>query len=114
MRVTRKQEKIIRQALAQWQQERAITDEDHQRLAGTITRVVFDWRRLSQYAFWTALACIVIAFGSLFSDSDLLAQILPWFAYSSVARIGLPFLSHRVFWLGIHSSTAGKTVALQY
>ncbi|MBK0122291.1 DUF2157 domain-containing protein [Pantoea sp. S61] len=97
MRVTRKQEKIIRQALAQWQQERAITDEDHQRLAGTITRVVFDWRRLSQYAFWTALACIVIAFGSLFSDSDLLAQILAWFAYSSVARIGLPLFLAIVF-----------------
>jgi hypothetical protein len=29
-----------------------------------------DWQRLSRYAFWTALACVIIAIGSLFADSE--------------------------------------------
>ena len=36
----------------------------------------FDWRRLSRYAFWTALACVLISLGSLFADSELVAWLL--------------------------------------
>jgi hypothetical protein len=35
-----------------------------------------DWQRLSRYAFWTALACVIIAIGSLFADSELMARII--------------------------------------
>ncbi|MEG1210412.1 MAG: DUF2157 domain-containing protein [Leclercia sp.] len=92
MKVTRKQERVIRRALAEWQQEGALSADDHQRLSGTLRRVSLDWQRLSRYAFWTALACAMIALGSLFADSELIARIAELLAFSSVARIGLPAL----------------------
>ena len=61
MNVTRKQEKVLRRALTEWEQEGALTAEEHQRLAGSLKRVAMDWQRLSRYAFWTALACVIIA-----------------------------------------------------
>jgi hypothetical protein len=75
MNVTRKQEKVPR-ALTEWEQEGALTAEEHQRLAGSLKRVAMDWQRLSRYAFWTALACVIIAIGSLFADSELMARII--------------------------------------
>lgn len=69
MNVTRKQERLLHRALSEWEQEGALTPEERQRLAGTLQRVTLDWQRLSRYAFWTALACVIIAIGSLFSDS---------------------------------------------
>lgn len=99
MNVTRKQERIIRRALSEWQQEGALNADEYQKLAGSLKRVAFDWQRLSRYAFWTALACIVIAFGSFFADSELLESILAFFAFSSFSRIVLPALLAAIFYL---------------
>lgn len=90
MNVTRKQERQLRRALAEWEQEGALSASEHQRLAATLTRVALDWQRLSRYAIWTALACAIIAIGSLFADSGLMAWLADLFVFSSVARIGLP------------------------
>ncbi len=90
MNVTRKQERQLRRALAEWEQEGALSASEHQRLAATLTRVALDWQRLSRYAIWTALACAVIAIGSLFADSGLMAWLADLFVFSSLARIGLP------------------------
>ena len=51
MKVTRKQERLLRRALNEWQQEGTLSADEHQRLAGTLTRVTMDWQRLSRYAF---------------------------------------------------------------
>lgn len=99
MKVTGKQERLLRRALNEWQQEGTLTADDHQRLAGTLQRVTMDWQRLSRYAFWTALTCVIIAIGSLFSDSELMARIIEFFAFSSLARIGLPALLAVLFYL---------------
>jgi hypothetical protein len=66
MNVTRKEQRIIQRALNAWQASGELTP------AATwldAARLPFDWRRLSRYAFWTALACVLIALGSLFADS---------------------------------------------
>lgn len=47
MKVTGKQERLLRRALNEWQQEGTLTADDHQRLAGTLQRVTMDWQRLS-------------------------------------------------------------------
>lgn len=99
MNVTRKQERVLRRALAAWEQDGALTPDDHQRLAGTLRRVTMDWQRLSRYAFWTALACVIIAIGSLFADSELMARIIAFFSSSFIARIGLPLLAAVLFYL---------------
>ena len=99
MKVTRKQERLLRRALDEWQQDGMLTHDEHQRLTGTLKRVSMDWQRLSRYAFWTALACVIIAIGSLFSDSELMARIIEFFAFSSFARIGLPAVIAVLFYL---------------
>ena len=99
MNVTRKQERVLRRALAAWEQDGALTPDEHQRLAGTLRRVTMDWQRLSRYAFWTALTCVIIAIGSLFADSELMARIIAFFSYSFIARIGLPLLVAVLFYL---------------
>ncbi len=57
MNVTRKQERLLRRALAEWQQEGALTPDEHQRLAGSLKRVAMDWQRLSRYAFPARCCC---------------------------------------------------------
>ncbi|MDU1026138.1 MAG: ABC transporter ATP-binding protein, partial [Leclercia adecarboxylata] len=99
MNVTRKQERLLRRALTEWQQEGALTPDEHQRLASSLKRVTLDWQRLSRYAFWTAIACVIIAIGSLFADSELMARIIEFFAFSTFARIGLPALVAVLFYL---------------
>ena len=99
MNVTRKEQRIIQRALNAWQASGELTPADSQRLAHTLRVSPFDWRRLSRYAFWTALACVIIAIGSLFSDSELMARIIEFFAFSSLARIGLPALVAVLFYL---------------
>lgn len=99
MNVTRKQERLLRRALVEWEQEGALSTDEHQRLAGTLKRVAMDWQRLSRYAFWTALACVMIAFASLFADSELMERIIAFFSFSFVARIGLPAVLAVAFYL---------------
>ncbi len=81
MNVTRKEQRIIQRALNAWQASGELTPSDSQRLAQTMRVSPFDWRRLSRYAFWTALACVLISLGSLGNDSNLLivfyVQIMP-------------------------------------
>lgn len=99
MKVTRKQERLLRRALSEWEQDGTLSNEEHLRLAGTLKCVTLDWQRLSRYAFWTALACVIIAVGSLFADSEMMARIIEFFAFSSLARIGLPAMLAVVFYL---------------
>lgn len=90
MNVTRKQHRVIARALDEWQSAGALSEAERQRLAGTLEVTPFDWQRLSRYAFWTALACLLIALGSLFADSELLAWLAVLFRDSALARIVLP------------------------
>ncbi len=72
--------------------QRGVNPSDSQRLAQTMRVSPFDWRRLSRYAFWTALACVLISLGSLFADSELVAWLLSLFSHSALMRILLPAL----------------------
>lgn len=98
MKVTRKQERIIRRALADWQGEGELSEAEHQRLAATLRPTAFDWRRLSRYAFWISIACVLIALASLFADSELMAYLLALFSFSGLSRIILPGVLAAVFY----------------
>lgn len=92
MNVTRKEQRIIQRALNAWQASGELTPSDSQRLAQTMRVSPFDWRHLSRYAFWIALACVLISLGSLFADSELVAWLLSLFSHSALMRILLPAL----------------------
>ena len=92
MNITRKEQRIIQRTLDAWQNSGELTPEDSQRLAQTLHVSPFDWQRLSRYAFWIALACVLVALGSLFADSDLIEYLLSLFSSSALTRIILPTL----------------------
>lgn len=92
MNITRKEQRIIQRALKSWQASGDLAPEDSQRLAQTLRVSPFDWQRLSRYAFWTALACVLVALGSLFADSALIELLLSLFSRSALTRIILPAL----------------------
>lgn len=75
MKVTRKQERIIQHTLDGWRQEGVIDAAEQQRLQQNLSVQLFDWQRLSRYAFWIALACVIIAIGSLVADEYLMALL---------------------------------------
>lgn len=75
MKVTRKQEKIVKRTLEGWRQEGVIDASEQQRLQQNLSVQLFDWQRMSRYAFWIALACFIIAMGSLVADEYLMALL---------------------------------------
>ncbi|MFU9002086.1 DUF2157 domain-containing protein [Proteus sp. TSJ240517] len=92
MQVTRKQERLVRQALDEWQQSGAISTQEYQQLGSTLHRIPFDWKRLSRYAFWIAMVCLIIAAGSIFSDSALVYYLIEIFSVSEIMRVISPAL----------------------
>ncbi|GDX06310.1 DUF2157 domain-containing protein [Buttiauxella sp. A111] len=86
MKVTRKQEKIVQRTLEGWRQEGVIDAAEQQRLQQHLSVQFFDWQRMSRYAFWVALACVIIAIGSLVADEYLLALLFN-FGYATRAII---------------------------
>lgn len=91
MNVTRKEQRIIQRAL------------NARQASGELTpRTASGWRKRcasplrlaapGRYAFWTALACVLISTGSLFADSELVAWLLSLFSHSALMRILLPAL----------------------
>lgn len=75
MKVTRKQERLIQRVLQGWQDEGALDARQREHLQNHLSVRLFDWQRLSRYAFWISLACIIIALGSFFADEYLMALL---------------------------------------
>lgn len=74
MKLSKKNAAIVRNVLDVWVKEGALTQQQ-------VEVQPFDWRRLARYAFLAALASLVIAFTSLFNDSDLLAWLSGLFRF---------------------------------
>ena len=98
MQVTRKQERVIRQALDHWQQSGELSAQQHQQLESTLQRLPFDWKRLSRYAFWIAIACLIIAAVNLFSDTALIHYLIELFSISEIMRVVFPALIAGMFY----------------
>lgn len=86
MKVTRKQERVIQRALDGWQQEGAIDTALREQLQSHLSVQLFDWQRLSRYAFWTSIVCVIIAIGSLFADEYLMELLLRLFSFGYLTR----------------------------
>ncbi|AYN25878.1 DUF2157 domain-containing protein [Buttiauxella sp. 3AFRM03] len=97
MKVTRKQEKVIRHTLEGWREEGVIDETEQQRLQQNLSLQLFDWQHLSRYAFWIALACAIIAIGSLVADEYLMALLFN-FGYFTRAIILALISAGLYFW----------------
>lgn len=95
MDITHKEHKAIERALANWENKGDLSAEKKQQLLKTLTIRPFDWKRLSRYCFWMAIACALIAVITLFSDRWLIAYLINLFSNIlslDFVRIFLPTL----------------------
>ncbi|MFC4259284.1 hypothetical protein ACFOZ5_09615 [Marinobacter lacisalsi] len=68
MQVSPKEVRLLGQAIEHWQAEGLVSDKQANALRDSLEVSVFDWKRVAKYAFWLALACIVIAVSAVLAD----------------------------------------------
>lgn len=67
-----KQEKeIVEDSLRHWEEEGLLSTDQVQSLLGNIDVKSFEWKILARYAFWIALASLILSVVSLFADDTL-------------------------------------------
>ena len=79
MEVSKKERKILDRTIQVWVANSMLSAADADRLTKSYTTMSFDWQRLAKYAFWIAIACIIIAVNYALTDRwlrDLLQALL--------------------------------------
>lgn len=80
-----KQEKeIVDQALAYWKEAGLLDEEKVRILEGTIDERGFEWKILARYAFWVALASLILSIVSLFADDMLVRFVEQFYATPNI------------------------------
>jgi hypothetical protein len=93
---------FLRRVIDQWAEEETIPRETAERLRQSFTIRPFDWKKLAKYSFWVALACFVIAVGSVLADRALLELLKLLFDMPDGIRcLGLALFAALVFHLGL-------------
>ena len=72
MEVTRKEAKLLKSAIDQWEREGVVNDETTAKMRSTIQVRKFDWKLIARYSFWTALASAFIAVATLLADEYII------------------------------------------
>lgn len=102
MRVTRKEGRVIGQAIAGWLSESVITQDEADRLSNAYEIIPFDWKRLAKYAFWLAIASVVTAVCAALADRWLASVLQRFFAAPEWIKSGaFAMLAATLYFLGI-------------
>ncbi|MBV8619932.1 MAG: hypothetical protein JOY84_13785 [Curvibacter sp.] len=98
----RRQHELVCTVIDRWQDQGVIDAPTHERLRGSIRPIPFDWQKAARYAFLAALACVVIAVGSLLADRMLLALLEQIFSAPAALKCGFfVLLSAVLFRVGL-------------
>lgn len=82
MEVDKQEERLLREAIREWEEGGLLTGEQADWLKGTITPKK-ERQQLAQYFFIIAISCGLLAFGALFIDEKLLEQLRRTFLLSN-------------------------------
>ncbi|WP_205780590.1 DUF2157 domain-containing protein [Mucilaginibacter limnophilus] len=72
LNIDKQESEFLDEAIAHWQKEGLVDSDLAGKLKSSYEIKGFDWMRLAKYSFWVALACGVIAVGSLIIDRDVI------------------------------------------
>ena len=75
IKVNKRQEQLINDTIAQWQQQQLIDTQQAQQLRQSYHVISFDWKLLAVYSFWAAIACFILSVILLVADDYLFALI---------------------------------------
>jgi hypothetical protein len=107
MNVSKKEGRILNDAIARWTETHVISGEEALKLRSSFLVTPFDWKRVAKYSFWIAISCIVIAIASALADEWLMQLLEELFnAPDSVKCIGLGSLSAILYALGLKRKSA--------
>ncbi|PSW20882.1 hypothetical protein C9I98_07595 [Photobacterium sanctipauli] len=101
MKISKRQEKTLSQAIQHWEDEQTISEETAEQLRNSYEVVGFDWKLIAVYSFWIAITCFIISIGVLLADDylmELLAKLID--TPASVLAVISAMLAAGVFWLG--------------
>jgi hypothetical protein len=109
------QGKFLHRVINQWADEETIPRETADLLRQSFSIRPFDWKKLAKYSFWIAIACFVIALGSVLADRALLALLARLFQLSDALRsLGLALFAAGAFYLGLSRRRAEKIWNLEF
>lgn len=75
IKVNKRQEQLLNDTIAQWQQQQLIDTQQAQQLRQSYHVISFDWKLLAIYSFWAAIACFILSVILLVADDYLIALI---------------------------------------
>ncbi|KXS54530.1 MAG: hypothetical protein AWU57_1101 [Marinobacter sp. T13-3] len=102
MRVSKKEGRILENAIAQWQQSGVISEQESEKLQAAYQVTPFDWKRLAKYSFWLAIICVLIALSSALADQWLIELFQRLFSAPATAKsVGLALLAAGFYYLGL-------------
>ncbi len=102
MRITRKRAKFLRDMIRHWEEKEILSTAKADELRDSFEAVPFDWRRLARYSFWIAIACIIIAVGSVLADQALMAFLKKVFQGPDIVKsVFFAVLSVLIFYLAL-------------
>ena len=68
LQLDKREAQLLHRAIATWQQEKLISDEQVEKLQQSYKVVNTDWQTITLYIFIAAISCALMAFGSLVLD----------------------------------------------
>ncbi|MCD9531204.1 hypothetical protein [Photobacterium carnosum] len=75
IKVNKRQEQLLNDTIAKWQQQQLIDTQQAQQLRQSYHVISFDWKLLAVYSFWAAIACFILSVILLVADDYLIALI---------------------------------------
>lgn len=102
MQVSKKEGKVLDEAIRSWLETDAITESESQKLKTSYEVTSFDWKRVAKYSFWLAISCIVISISSALADRWLIELFKKLFnAPDSVKFLSFAVLSGGLYFFGV-------------
>lgn len=90
MRVNKKESKLLKEAIEEWENNALIDKTTAQKLRDTVSPYRSEFDTIAFYAAIAAVSCAILAFGALVLDEKWIERIRKYFAFSEFA-IGLAF-----------------------
>lgn len=107
MKLPRRKARVVLDTLAGWERDGTLSPGESARLSAHVEVLAFDWQRLARLSFWFAVACIVVAVGSVLADDVLMRLLRTLFgAPAAVKSAGLAVLAAALYAAGLRRRRA--------
>ncbi|WP_394244716.1 hypothetical protein [Vibrio astriarenae] len=88
MQVSRKEGRVLSDALVKWREQGVISEQEYQRLNSAYTVSSFDWKQLAKYSFYFAILSILISVLIAIGDQWLIELFQKLFSAPDIAKCG--------------------------